>query len=147
MQVLDTKQQIDKLTGEFFNAVSFQRGQRPAYNALHTIFIASAVIIKNSGAMPEINTVSQFIKPRQQMVDSGQLTSFCETETAAITEIFGNIAHRLSTYEKVGVNASGEFTGQGVISIQFILTPDGWKMSAMAWDDERPGLTIPEKYR
>jgi hypothetical protein len=37
--------------------------------------------------------------------------------------------------------------GRGVISIQFIATPTGWKISAMAWDDERPGLTISERYR
>jgi len=30
-----------------------------------------------------------------------------------------------------------------VISTQFIKTPEGWKMSAMAWDDERPGLSLP----
>ena len=29
-------------------------------------------------------------------------------------------------------------------STRFILTPLGWKISAMAWDDERPGLRIPE---
>jgi hypothetical protein len=32
-----------------------------------------------------------------------------------------------------------------MISSQFVLTPDGWKMSAMAWDDERPGLSIVER--
>jgi hypothetical protein len=30
-----------------------------------------------------------------------------------------------------------------MISTQFILTPAGWKISAMAWDDEHPGLSIP----
>ena len=33
-----------------------------------------------------------------------------------------------------------------MISTQFILTREGWKMSAMAWDDERPGLSIPDHY-
>jgi hypothetical protein len=33
-----------------------------------------------------------------------------------------------------------------VIAIQFIRT-GGWRISAMAWDDERPGLTIPERYQ
>jgi hypothetical protein len=37
--------------------------------------------------------------------------------------------------------------GSGVISTQFIRTPRGWKMTSMAWDDERPGLTIPDRYR
>ena len=37
--------------------------------------------------------------------------------------------------------------GRGVISTQFIRTPSGWRMSSMAWDDERPGLAIPARYR
>ncbi|UUZ70087.1 hypothetical protein LP416_13350 [Polaromonas sp. P2-4] len=36
------------------------------------------------------------------------------------------------------------FEARGVISTQFVRTPEGWKISAMAWDDERPGLSIPE---
>jgi hypothetical protein len=33
-----------------------------------------------------------------------------------------------------------------MISTQFVRTADGWKMSAMAWDDERAGLVIPERF-
>ena len=29
----------------------------------------------------------------------------------------------------------------------FLMTPMGWKISAMAWDDQRPGLSIPEHYQ
>jgi len=38
------------------------------------------------------------------------------------------------------------FGARGMISTQFVMTPAGWKISAMAWDDERPGLTIPDYY-
>jgi hypothetical protein len=31
-----------------------------------------------------------------------------------------------------------------MISTQFIHTPQGWKVSSMAWDDERPGLQLPD---
>ena len=46
-----------------------------------------------------------------------------------------------------GISGGAEIDGRGVISIQFIATPTGWKISSMAWDDERPGLTLPEWYR
>jgi hypothetical protein len=81
------------------------------------------------------------------MVDAGELTCFREAETAEITEIFGNVVHRFSTYEKSGVNSGMEIRGRGIISIQFIKTEAGWKISSMAWDDERPGLTIPGRYK
>ena len=138
--------ELDALTGEFFEAVSFGEGERPAYQNLYELFIPGGLLIKNISAVPEINTVSQFIEPRQRMVDSGELTCFKETEIAEITEIFGNIAHRFSTYEKHGLNAAGSFEGRGIISFQFIMTEAGWKISSIAWDDERPGLTIPEQY-
>jgi hypothetical protein len=90
--------------------------------------------------------VRQFIEPRQVLVNSGELTSFREVELSEITELFGNVAHRLSVYAKFGTVKGVPFEARGMISTQFIMTPAGWKVSAMAWDDERPGLTVPERY-
>jgi hypothetical protein len=114
---------------------------------LYDLFIESGQIIKNSSSSPEIYTVRQFIEPRQRTIDSGELKSLRESETAEITEIFGNVAHRFSVYEKHGLSAGTTIDGRGVISIQFIATPTGWKISSMTWDDERPGLTLPEQDR
>jgi hypothetical protein len=134
------------LIGEFFRAVSFDSGQRPNYGRLYDLFIEGAKLIKNSSPTPEISTVGQFIAARQPMVDSGELTFFHEAESAEITEIFGNVAHRFSTYEKRGISNGAASAAKGVISTQFIRTPSGWRMSSMAWDDERQGLTIPDRY-
>jgi hypothetical protein len=143
----DVHAELAALTADFFRAVSFRQGERPGYSSLHALFIADGMLIKNSSEVPEVSTVDEFIKPRQQMVDSGELSSFEEVESAAITEVFGNVAHRLSAYEKRGTSNGQAFEGRGVISTQFIRTPQGWKMTSMAWDDERPGLTIPDRYR
>lgn len=142
-----SKTEIDTLTAAFFRAVSFDGSEPSPYAHLYDIFIEGGQIIKNSSSSPEIYTVRQFIEPRQRMSDSGELARFTETEISEITEIFGNIAHRLSIYEKHGISGGVEIDGCGVISIQFIATPGGWKISALAWDDERPGLTIPARYR
>ena len=146
-KVSSSKDEIDSLTIDFFRAVSFFSGNKPAYQNLYKLFIESGQLIKNSATLPEISTVRQFIEPRQRMVDLGELTCFKEVQTAEITEIFGNVAHRFSTYEKYGINKGAEFEGRGIISIQFIMTDTGWKISSMAWDDERPGLTIPDRYK
>nr|HET6905017.1 hypothetical protein [Ktedonobacteraceae bacterium] len=142
-----SKHEIDALMSAFFSAVSFKEGGQPGYHKLDQIFVESGRLIKASSTVPEISTVSQFIEPRQHMVDSGELTCFQEIETAEITEWFGNVAHRLSTYEKYGIKQGAEVGGRGIISTQFILTEAGWKISSMAWDDERPGLTLPDRYR
>ena len=131
----------------FLRAVSFKPGGRPAYPELHDLFVDGARLIKNSADALEISTVDAFIRPRQETVDAGELTSFEEVEIAEITEIFGNVAHRFSTYEKRGTMRGAAIDTRGAISTQFIRTPDGWRMSSMAWDDERPGLELPERYR
>jgi hypothetical protein len=144
---LSSKREIDTLTAAFFRAVSFDKGEKSSYADLYHLFIESGLLIKDSGPAPEVSTVQQFIEPRERMADSGELAHFKETETSEITEVFGNIAHRLSIYEKHGVSGGTAIDGRGVISFQFIATPTGWKISALAWDDERPGLTVPERYR
>jgi hypothetical protein len=80
------------------------------------------------------------------MVRSGELTRFNEVELCESTEIFGNVAHRFNSYRRSGTMNGVPFTARGMISTQFVQTPAGWKIGAMAWDDERPGLSIPEQY-
>jgi len=140
------KHELDRLMDAFFRAVSFDAGERPAYQ-ISTLFIEMGLLIKNSSATPEISSVAQFIEPRLALVSSGALTSFRELELSAITECFGNVAHRFSLYTKFGTLNGAPFEGRGMISTQFIMTPAGWKISVMAWDDERPGLSIPVHYQ
>lgn len=137
---------VKRLTNEFFRAVSFETGRKPSYANIHELFIESGLLIKNSGATPEISTVLQFIEPRQASVDAGELTRFHEAELSEVTEIFGNVAHRFSAYAKSGTLSGVLFEARGMISTQFILTPVGWKISSMAWDDERPGLKLPKHF-
>ena len=136
------KDALDHLLTEFFHAVSFETGEIPQYQNIHALFIDSGLLIKNSGPTPEVSNISQFIRLRQALIDAGELTRFYEGELSETTEIFGNVAHRFSAYEKSGTMQSVPFETRGMISTQFILTPAGWRMSVMAWDDERLGLSI-----
>lgn len=139
--------ELGALTQQFFAAVSFKQGERPRYDAIRDLFVVQGLLIRNSADAPEIDGVDAFIQPRQQVFDSGALTHFREVEIADITEVFGNVAHRFSTYEKAGCLHGREFVARGAISTQFIRTPSGWRISSMAWDDERPGLVLPNRYR
>ena len=139
------KSELDRLTGEFFHAVSFEPGEAPAYQKIYALFIETGLLIKNSGPTPEIASVRQFIEPRQATVTAGALTRFKEEELSETTEIFGNVAHRFSLYAKSGSLNGVDFEARGMVSTQFVLTPEGWRMSAMAWDDERPGLSLPDR--
>ena len=140
------KIELDRLTREFFQSVSFKPGNAPDYEHIHTLFVEQGLLIKNVGSTPEISTVSQFIAPRHESVRTGELTAFHEAELSETTQTFGNVAHRFSSYSKSGTLKGSSFNARGMISTQFICTPKGWKISSMAWDDERPGLTLPADF-
>jgi hypothetical protein len=129
--------ELERLTRDFFAAVSFESGARPDYDAIRALFIPAGLLIRNTGDAPEVTTVDEFIAPRAALFESGALSSFYEGELSAVTERFGTVAHRFSSYEKRGVQNGTSFAVRGAISTQFVLTPDGWRMSSMAWDDER----------
>lgn len=139
--------ELKRLIDEFFHAVSFDEGEKPSYSKIHELFIEPGLLIKNSGAVPEISLVKEFIQSRQALVDAGELTSFHEAEIVDATEDFGNVAQRFSTYTKSGTLKGVSFKARGMVSTQFILTPRGWKISSMAWDDERDGLDLPEHFK
>ena len=136
------KAELDRLTLAFFRAVSFEPGAAPAYANIRDLFIQRGLLIKNVGPAPEISSVQEFIDSREALVKAGTLTRFHEAEISESTVVFGNVAHRFSVYEKSGTLSGEPFEAKGMVTTQFINTPSGWKMSAMAWDDERPGLSI-----
>lgn len=135
-----TKSEIDFLIREFFHSVSFELSGRPSYERIAELCIDSALLINNTMEFPQVMTVAEFVSSRSVLFKSGALRRFNEIELWSETEIFGNIAHRLSGYAKSGTRSNTPFQAKGVISTQFVRTPSGWKMSAMAWDDEDPML-------
>lgn len=76
--------ELKRLVDGFFDAVSFEAGGTPSYKRIHGLFIETGLLIKNSGANPEISTVRQFIEPRQASVDCGDLILLCHKSSFAL---------------------------------------------------------------
>jgi hypothetical protein len=121
----------------FLRSVSFAEGERPAYDDLRALF-ADGARLTRTGPVYESWTVDEFIAARWTAYDAGSLVWFEETELSERTELFGNVAHRFSPYAKKGKTPDGPIDARGAISTQFVRTAEGWRISAMAWDDERP---------
>ncbi len=147
MATSDDHSQLSDLIQRFLRAVSFTPGTRPTYDEIHDLFTDTGTLTPTSSGTPQTMTVSQFVGSRWAMVDAGELTAFYEGEISDITEIFGNVAHRLSVYVKRGTATTGPIESLGAISTQFVRTPAGWRVLSMIWDDERPGLELPLRYR
>jgi hypothetical protein len=72
-------------------------------------------------------------------------TGFWEVETGREIRVFGNMAHAWSRYEARVDPAAPTPERRGINSIQLYKDETGaWRIISMIWDNERPGLPLPE---
>ena len=136
---------IDALVSAFYDAFT-EKGEPVCLDVIRQICIPRVLITRNCGEANEVFDLESFIEPRERMFAEGFLKDFREEELAERTEIFGNVATRFSLYQKKGMVGEAYTETRGMKAMQFIRTPNGWRICAMAWDDERDGLSISEKW-
>jgi hypothetical protein len=71
---------------------------------------------------------------------------FFERSIANRVEEFGNLVHVWSTYESRHAADDSKPFARGINSIQIVHAQGRYWVASIMWDDERPGLTLPEKY-
>jgi hypothetical protein len=71
---------------------------------------------------------------------------FFERGIANRIEEFGNLVHVWSTYESRHAMTDSAPFARGINSIQIVHAQGRFWLASITWDDERPGLTLPEKY-
>ena len=136
---------IEDIARRFFAAFTNAGGAVPDVEGLERLFLPAGIIVKAVGDAREVYSVRNFIAPRLRILTDGTLTDFREEETEARTDILGNVAQRICLYRKSGVMAGERIEGKGVKVLQFVRDAAGWRLSAVAWDDEREGLAIPAR--
>ena len=137
---------IDDLTFELYNSICFDIGNVPPVKNLRDILLPSAKMIRNSEDSHEIMTVDDFIISYKERIADGTIKSFYEGELHHITEIFGKIAQRFSTYEtKFDLIVDKPFA-IGINSIQYIKIDAEWKISSIVWNNQTDDLRIPPNY-
>jgi hypothetical protein len=137
---------IAGLVSTFFGAFTSAPDTAARMAALRALFLPQAVIVRTGGGEPAVYDVDGFIAPREALLTGGTLTDFREWQLHGRTEVFGDIAQHLAGYAKAGVQDGQPFTGRGMKTLQFVRTSAGWRISAAAWDDERPGFTIDDSW-
>lgn len=139
---MNDKAAIDQLTKRFYSLFTNRDGTAPNVAGIHELFIAEGVIVKTCGELPVVYDLEGFIEPRELLLRDGELVEFEEEEVRERTLIMGYVAQRFSVYRKSGVLRGEPFEGRGIKTMQFVRTNGAWKMSAVAWDDEREGFTL-----
>ncbi len=71
---------------------------------------------------------------------------FFERSIANRIEKFGNLVHVWSTYESRHAEHDSRPFARGINSIQIVHAQGRFWIASILWDEERPGLTLPQKY-
>jgi len=71
---------------------------------------------------------------------------FFERSIANRVEEFGNLVHVWSTYESRHAEHDSQPFTRGINSIEIVHAQGRFWVASILWDEERPGLTLPEKY-
>ncbi|MEU6237095.1 nuclear transport factor 2 family protein [Kitasatospora sp. NPDC047058] len=129
-----SKVEIDALTAEFFGSFDNRGGRSADVGRLRRLLLPGAVIVV-TGPGYTVYTVEEFIAPREQLLGGGRLVEFSEWETSERTEIAGDIASRFGEYRKSGILDGEPYEGTGTKTIQFVRTPEGWRIAAFSWYD------------
>ncbi|MFJ4778458.1 DUF4440 domain-containing protein [Streptomyces sp. NPDC088762] len=129
-----SKGEIDLLTAEFFGAFDNRGGKAADVARIRRLMIPGGVIVA-TGPELTVYTVEEFVEPRERLLGGGRLVEFAEWETSERTEIAGDIASRFGEYAKSGILDGEPFEGAGTKTIQFVRTPQGWRIAAFAWYD------------
>ncbi|MFI9063309.1 nuclear transport factor 2 family protein [Streptomyces sp. NPDC053429] len=128
------KPELDALTADFFGAFDNRDGKAADVDRLRRLFLPGGVIVK-TGPDFTVYTVEEFIEPRRRLLAEGRLVDFTEWETSERTEIQGDIASRFGDYRKSGILDGAPFDGSGTKTLQFVRTPEGWRIAALSWHD------------
>lgn len=128
--------QVEEVVQTFFAAFTSGPDLESRLDGLRDVLLPEALIVRTCG-VPMSYDVEGFIEPRRELLTSGRVTGFREWERAGSTQVYGDVAHHWCTYAKEWVEDGEQRTGAGAKSIQLVRTRNGWRISAVAWDDER----------
>ena len=129
---------IASLVEAFFAAFTTGPEVDARLDALREAFLPQALIVRTGGLGLAVYDVEGFLAPRRALLTGGTLQEFREWEVSGRTDVSGDVAQRFSRYAKAGVQSGTAFSAQGTKTLQFVRTPVGWRISAVAWHDE-PG--------
>jgi hypothetical protein len=138
---------IDGIVAAIYDVISGPAGDRD-WDRERSLFLAGGRLVPTrplpeGGAAAEVFDVEGYIASRTPLFAAQDVW---ETEIARQVFVFGNFAHVLSSYElRRSSPAGGELpVVRGVNGIQLFNDGRRWWISAVIWDNERPGVAIPE---
>ena len=138
----------DAIIAALYGAISGPAGQKRDWVRFRSLFIPEGRLIvarpprPDGPVPPRVMTVEDYITASSAALERG----FFEREISRISETFGGVTHRFSTYESRTRAEDPEPFARGINSIQLLHDGRRWWVVTVFWDSERPNNPIPAKY-
>jgi hypothetical protein len=145
---------VDHLVASLYEVISGPAGQRD-WNRFRSLFVPDGrigVVVPESSATkdaPAHKGDAVFLSPdmyAQRDDPYFKTHGFFERSIANRVEEFGNLVQVWSTYESRNAKADSQPFTRGINSIQIVHARGRFWIASVLFDDERAGLTLPEKY-
>lgn len=151
----DTARSSDVATPEaiitaLYEVISGPAGQKRDWGRFRSLFIPEARLIVARARRDTLTSPKPLVMTPESYVTTAGASleerGFFEIEVSHVTESFGNVMHRFSTYESRRSADEAKPFARGINSIQLYNDGRRWWVVTIYWDQERPGLVIPDKY-
>ncbi len=138
---------LDGILAAFYDVISGEAGEPRQWDRDRTLYLPGARQIATgvTGSKPYA-LVMDHAEYVERSNDAMVRDGFFETEIHRSVERFGNLAHVFSTYESRRTK-DGPVFARGVNSIDLYFDGTRWWIASVAWDSERAGNPIPEKWQ
>jgi hypothetical protein len=146
---------VEHLMASLYDVISGPAGQPRDWDRFRSLFLPTGrmgVIRPDTPAKdgkPARAADALFLTPDMYVERDDpyfKANGFFERGIANRIEQFGNLTSVWSTYEsRHAATDAAPFT-RGINSLQIVHAQGRYWIASILWDDERPGLTLPEKY-
>jgi len=140
---------LDAIMKAVYSSISGDAGQKRDWDRLRSLFYKGARLIptgknpKTGVAGANVFTVDEYIAQAEPYF---MKEGFYETEKARRVDMYGHIAHVLSTYESRHSLSDKKPFMRGINSFQLLNDGKRWWVMTIYWKHETPETPIPKKY-
>jgi len=140
----------DAIIAALYDVISGPAGQKRDWDRFRSLFVPGArLIVVRARPDSAGNRAPRVMTPEQYIETAGaqlERNGFFEREIAQVSESFGGVTHRFSTYDSKRTASDPQPFARGINSIQLLNDGTRWWVVTIYWDSERPNNPIPAKY-
>ncbi len=137
---------VSKAVKKLYQCISFRAGGQLDLDGFEQLMHPGARLVHVRADGAETLSVAEFTKRFRKRVRSGELRSFREEQLSVSLEIFGGIAHALSTYAAHIELDTATTCMRGINSIQLLRNGSRWQVASIIWYDESDAEPIPSEF-